>query len=345
MKKTIIAISVISSLSFNALAQKVDVAAANFETEKLITEQMVSIDASVQAALDALYSDAQIGDVVAYEYVAYEKQSNGTWAVIGGTSAALVAGLLSTNSSSTSGDELPVFPSISNPIETTPGDQLPTHPIPDNDLPVADGGMNKHHVQVNDNEIIVNGKTAGTFTNDNGKVTIHTATQDRYDIYVLDLGNGNIRIKGQDFHINEHGVIGKGHIFDTPNNDLPVVDGGIEKHHIQITDIDSERNTALIKVNGEVIGSMDYKDGQLFMYTKDGIQQYETEIISHDRLDNTFAKVGETWVMVNQEGVVTRIDRKKAESAVKNLDRSKIQNIDQNNLQRARTVINQRING
>ncbi|MGF1697140.1 hypothetical protein L4C54_15835 [Vibrio lamellibrachiae] len=110
MKKTLLAITMATLISAPAISApvKVDRALANQYTAELIEAQMNEIDARVLAQLNAQPSattTATVDDVV------YEKQSDGTWAAVGTVSATLLAGLLS-SSSSTGGqvDDLPDLP-------------------------------------------------------------------------------------------------------------------------------------------------------------------------------------------------------------------------------------------
>lgn len=122
MKKTLIALTVTATFSLSAFAApvQVDRELANSYTDQLIETQMTQIDASVLAQLNA-----QSSDVAVIDDVVYEKQSDGTWAAVGAASAALVAGLLSTSSSSDN--------------SVTP--ELPIQGSPDH-LPQVDGGDN-----------------------------------------------------------------------------------------------------------------------------------------------------------------------------------------------------------
>ncbi|NOH78263.1 hypothetical protein F0231_00750 [Vibrio sp. RE86] len=146
MKKTLIALTVTATFSLTAFAApvQVDRELANSYTDQLIETQMTQIDASVLAQLNA-----QSSDVAVIDDVVYEKQSDGTWAAVGAASAALVAGLLSTSSSSDNSvaPELPIHGSPDhlpheapvNPIET---EGLPSLPLPvDIDNPNVKWGM------------------------------------------------------------------------------------------------------------------------------------------------------------------------------------------------------------
>jgi len=147
MKKTILALTITATFSLPVLAApaQVDRQLANQQTEQLIQTQMSEIDASVLATLNA-----QNSNVAVVDDVVYEKQSDGTWAAVGAASATLVAGLLSSSSSSDSNSMTPELP-----IEVNPGhlphedpvnpieiDGLPTLPLPiDIDNPNVQWGM------------------------------------------------------------------------------------------------------------------------------------------------------------------------------------------------------------
>ncbi|MEZ9146299.1 hypothetical protein AB4138_18080, partial [Vibrio sp. 10N.286.52.C3] len=123
MKASLLAISISSVLAAPAFASapQVDVELANQQTLQLIDEQMNAIDASVQYKLNEQYANATPGTTATIDDVTYEKQSNGTWAAVGAASAALVAGLLSTSSSSNSDndvDYLPQHPDVD--VDATP---------------------------------------------------------------------------------------------------------------------------------------------------------------------------------------------------------------------------------
>ncbi|ARP37421.1 hypothetical protein [Vibrio syngnathi] len=123
MKASLLAISISSVLAAPAFASapQVDVELANQQTLQLIDGQMNAIDASVQYKLNEQYANATPGTTATVDDVTYEKQSNGTWAAVGAASATLVAGLLSTSSSSNSDngvDYLPQHPDVD--VDTTP---------------------------------------------------------------------------------------------------------------------------------------------------------------------------------------------------------------------------------
>ncbi|MFA0322264.1 hypothetical protein AB4561_20510, partial [Vibrio sp. 10N.222.55.A3] len=123
MKASLLAISISSVLAAPAFASapQVDVELANQQTLQLIDGQMNAIDASVQYKLNEQYANATPGTTATIDDVTYEKQSNGTWAAVGAASAALVAGLLSTSSSSNSDndvDYLPQHPDVD--VDATP---------------------------------------------------------------------------------------------------------------------------------------------------------------------------------------------------------------------------------
>ncbi len=122
MKATVLALSISAVFATQTFAsQTVDRAAANAATEALIADQMATIDASVQAALNAQYGDALPGEYAVIDDVTYEKQANGTWAVVGGASAAIIAGLFSTSTNSNGPNDAEIdFPNRSNPVEGTP---------------------------------------------------------------------------------------------------------------------------------------------------------------------------------------------------------------------------------
>ncbi|MEZ9205976.1 hypothetical protein AB6E95_00690, partial [Vibrio splendidus] len=133
MKKTILATTILSMISFGTLAQQVNVVEANKQTNALIENQISAIDASVLAQLEA-----QESSVAVVDGNLYQKDSEGGWAMVGATSAALVAGLFSgssSNTSSSNGSDLPGnLPNIDavNPVENTPANPIEATPDADN---------------------------------------------------------------------------------------------------------------------------------------------------------------------------------------------------------------------
>ena len=275
MKASLLAISISSVLAAPAFASapQVDVELANQQTLQLIDGQMNAIDASVQYKLNEQYTNATPGTTATIDDVTYEKQSNGTWAAVGAASAALVAGLL--NSSSSSQDSQ----SPTLPIEAIPDNEIPTSPTPSH--PIA-----------------------------------HTPT-------------------------------------NPIDKDRPVVDKPVEneKDIIQITDPNLERNDAVLMVNGEAVGTVEYKDDQITVFTKDGFHTYDVKVIDSENNDGKLVRIaGDTnadrqWVHINSEGVVTPIDAEKAKSRLQSIDRSKLQSIDPTKLQKAKSAIQQRLRG
>ncbi|MFS1468884.1 hypothetical protein BCU33_022800 [Vibrio lentus] len=123
MKASLLAISISSVLAAPVFASalQIDVELANQQTLQLIDGQMNAIDASVQYKLNEQYANATPGTTATVDDVTYEKQSNGTWAAVGAASATLVAGLLSTSSSSNNDngvDYLPQHPDVD--VDATP---------------------------------------------------------------------------------------------------------------------------------------------------------------------------------------------------------------------------------
>ncbi|MFA0114850.1 hypothetical protein AB4407_14420, partial [Vibrio sp. 10N.261.46.E11] len=127
MKASLLALTISSVLAAPTFAapSQVDVELANQQTLQLIDGQMKAVDASVQYKLNEQYANATPGTTAKVDDVTYEKQSNGTWAAVGAASAALVAGLLSSSSSSdgTKEHQIPTLP-----VETTPDNGLPISP-------------------------------------------------------------------------------------------------------------------------------------------------------------------------------------------------------------------------
>ncbi|WP_261816766.1 hypothetical protein [Vibrio gallicus] len=122
MKASILALSISTLLSASAFASatKVNLDAANSATDQLITSQMQAIDASVQHQLATKYANAQPGDIAIIDNDVYEQQPNGTWAAVGTASAALVAGMLSGSSNSSSDEFSPELPIYEEPTGNSP---------------------------------------------------------------------------------------------------------------------------------------------------------------------------------------------------------------------------------
>ncbi|MFA0252221.1 hypothetical protein AB4480_22560, partial [Vibrio sp. 10N.261.45.A4] len=166
MKKTILATTILSMISFGTLAQQVNVVEANKQTNALIENQISAIDASVLAQLEA-----QESSVAVVDGNLYQKDSEGGWAMVGATSAALVAGLFSGSSSNTSGSngsDLPGnLPNIDavNPVENTPAN--PIEATPD-----ADNGRQVDQIADNMWQVSTHGEVDGYLSIENGTVYV-----------------------------------------------------------------------------------------------------------------------------------------------------------------------------
>ncbi|PMG11930.1 hypothetical protein BCU98_03645 [Vibrio splendidus] len=166
MKKTILATTILSMISFGTLAQQVNVVEANKQTNALIENQISAIDASVLAQLEA-----QESSVAVVDGNLYQKDSEGGWAMVGATSAALVAGLFSgssSNTSSSNGSDLPGnLPNIDavNPVENTPAN--PIEATPD-----ADNGRQVDQIADNMWQVSTHGEVDGYLSIENGTVYV-----------------------------------------------------------------------------------------------------------------------------------------------------------------------------
>ncbi len=153
-------------ISFGTLAQQVNVVEANKQTNALIENQISAIDASVLAQLEA-----QESSVAVVDGNLYQKDSEGGWAMVGATSAALVAGLFSSSSSNTSGSngsDLPGnLPNIDavNPVENTPAN--PIEATPD-----ADNGRQVDQIADNMWQVSTHGEVDGYLSLENGTVYV-----------------------------------------------------------------------------------------------------------------------------------------------------------------------------
>ncbi|WP_337972467.1 hypothetical protein [Vibrio comitans] len=171
MKKTIIASTVLATLSFGSFAQSVNVEEANIQTQLLVDAQMAQIDARILEQLEN--QDAR---VVMIDDTVYEKDSQGVWTVVGTTSVALAAGLLSGSSSnsknsSTDGSiNLPEM-SPSNPVYNQPANPLEA-------TPEADNGRSIEKIAENAWTVSTHGELDGYIIHENGEFTIRNADGD-----------------------------------------------------------------------------------------------------------------------------------------------------------------------
>ncbi|HHF3071866.1 TPA: hypothetical protein ACPJ1I_003933 [Vibrio diabolicus] len=164
MTKTTIALAILTSITSVAQAKSVDREEANRQTNLAIKEQLFAIDAAVTSQLEAQNSTlATIGSTT------YEKQENGTWKIVGSTSLAVIAGVLSTSSStSTTG-----HPEITNPIE-----EIPVSPI--EATPEADNGRSVEKIADNAWVVKTHDQVDGYLTLEND--TIYLRDSERNEI-------------------------------------------------------------------------------------------------------------------------------------------------------------------
>ncbi|GAM54358.1 hypothetical protein JCM19231_2247 [Vibrio ishigakensis] len=339
MKASILALTISTALSANAFAQstKVDVQAANAETHELIDRQMRDIDASVQAQLKTTSSDTQAIDPASASNIVNKQESNSTWAAVGTASAALVAGMLSTSSSSNENpdDVIPSLPTAGNPDNELPGID-DDNSVPDNSQTVFTvyNGM----IAIDD-KLVGHINDAGQITDANG----NTVGQIRYpenaegDIVIV-LDNGDI------LKVIE---AGNGWVIDIDDS---IIDGDMDSPDAPKTFgevlYDETIDAALIVGDNGTIVSIN-SDGEYTVRI-----DYDTSIHGniHDhgdvtRLDNGFEIVTEngTYVVSSIEG---RLSIVLTDGGNPELHRSKLQNlqnVDQNKLQQVKAKVQNRL--
>ncbi len=263
MKASILAVTISSLLSAQAIAStpKVDVELANSYTNQIINEQMDGINASVQAQLDAQYANATPGTTAVIDDVTYEKQSNGTWAAIGGASAALVAGLLSSSSSSSDNpnDGLPSLPTVGHPDQELPeydggwDNTAPSFSSPgmdarfyfeDGEFKSTETGKRVAYVDDRNNVVLI--KEDGTRTkvgkvthdvgntqndtivsfNNGAELVVEKNDEGNAYAHTLTRANGDVYGWSADSGFYLKPIDGGWDLPATPDNDLPIVDGG-----------------------------------------------------------------------------------------------------------------------
>ncbi|PMO23938.1 hypothetical protein BCT15_08020 [Vibrio splendidus] len=374
MKASLLAISISSVLAAPvfASAPQVDVELANQQTLQLIDGQMNAIDASVQYKLNEQYANATPGTTATVDDVTYEKQSNGTWAAVGAASAALVAGLL--NSSSSSQDSQ----SPTLPIEAIPDNELPTSPAPshpiahtptnpiDKDRPVVDKPTdNTNPIMPIPGTDLVLDSTTGLVTKDG--VVVASVERDGLITATINIHGSDDVIKvwydanGVNIDWNNSTIDSGWGLVATPTNpidkDRPVVDkpADNENNHYQISGAreENEGHYGYFSVNGQEVAYLEYSDGQLVVNAYDSTvaKQYDVRVIDTETNGSKLVLIGGDntnegqLVRINPEGVVTPIDTEKAKSRLQSIDRSKLQSIDPTKLQKAKSAIQQRLRG
>ncbi|PMO93634.1 hypothetical protein BCS98_06515, partial [Vibrio breoganii] len=181
MKKTIIASTILTTLSFGSFAAQVNIEEANLQTHLLVENQMAQIDARTLELLDS-----QSGSVVTIDDTVYQKDAKGTWAVIGSTSAALAAGLLTSSSSSS---KKPVDGGVVLP-EVTPSNPVyhdPSNPI--QGTPEADNGRSVEKIAENAWSVSMHDELEGYIVLENGEFTIRNADGEYVGTWKPTLGN------------------------------------------------------------------------------------------------------------------------------------------------------------
>jgi uncharacterized protein YkuJ len=288
MKASFLAISISTIFATQAFATtSVDRALADAETQHLISNQMASLDASVQATLDKHFSNAKAGELATIDDITYEKKSNGTWTAVGAASATLVAGLLSSSSSSGNNNQTP-NPSL--PMEATPDNSLPwlDSDRPEMDAPTFDLPQLGEHqfVKIDDGSWLILAEHNSEFiarvdyvdaTNEQGshiQLTFKdgsTKTFDKGDLNgkpVFDkpiASNPDLDLPNQDVPGKDRPIVDKpadnspefgG---DRPEMDAPTFDLPQLGEH-QFVKIDDGSWLILAEHNGEFIARVDYVD-------------------------------------------------------------------------------------
>ncbi|PMN08646.1 hypothetical protein [Vibrio lentus] len=381
MKASLLAISISSVLAAPVFASalQIDVELANQQTLQLIDGQMNAIDASVQYKLNEQYANATPGTTATVDDVTYEKQSNGTWAAVGAASATLVAGLLSTSSSSNNDngvDYLPQHPDVD--VDATPrwspefGEDRPemeerdlTVKIINGEIHIIDENTSEWvgTVQRKDGEIIFrgNGDFEKTLVKVEGDLEANGSA-------ALVKGNGDwlatVERVDNGFEITS----GKGTIvIDSPRPTLPASpehpdmdfddtprwspDFGEDRPEME------ERDLTVKIINGEIhiidentsewVGTVQRKDGEL-VFIGNGDFEKTLLRVEGDVTSDQFSLVkgnGQWVATVSKIDDGVRIQTKNHDHVFdgSNIDRSKLQSIDPTKLQKAKSAIQQRL--
>ncbi|TKF45523.1 hypothetical protein [Vibrio lentus] len=381
MKASLLAISISSVLAAPvfASAPQVDVELANQQTLQLIGGQMNAIDDSVQYKLNEQYANATPGTTATVDDVTYEKQSNGTWAAVGAASATLVAGLLSTSSSSNSDngvDYLPQHPDVD--VDATPrwspefGEDRPemekrdlTVKIINGEIHVIDENTSEWvgTVQRKDGEIIFRGngdfeKTLVKVEGDleaNGSAAIvkgngeWLATVERVDSgFEITGSNGTIVVDSLRPSLPASPEHPDMDFDDTPRWSP---DFGEDRPEME------ERDLTVKIINGEIhiidentsewVGTVQRKDGEL-VFIGNGDFEKTLLRVEGDVTSDQFSLVkgnGQWVATVSKIDDGVRIQTKNHDHVFdgSNIDRSKLQSIDPTKLQKAKSAIQQRL--
>ncbi|PHX05295.1 hypothetical protein [Vibrio splendidus] len=279
--KTILATLVASSLSFNALAEKVDVVAANQATQKAIISQMDAIDASVLAKLNA-----QNERVVELNGVTYEQDEKGVWAVVGASALGLTAALLS---GSTGGSGSPDDNGI-------PDYDFETGAVPDGEGQEGVNGWSVANGQIYYNGVeTLNPMADGTLVNQSGDV-VGTYVKAGEGYFIYDM-NGNPHAawtKDNGFVLANTPDVDFGPITDGDGvsdqgpgaQGITIVDGGIFKGGEKIGFIAADGNVNLYNLDGSegnfTIGTAKY-NGEGTLVGIDGVNGNNV-VIRPDRI-------------------------------------------------------------
>ncbi len=383
MKVSLLAISISSVLAAPvfASAPQVDVELANQQTLQLIDGQMNAIDASVQYKLNEQYANATPGTTATLDDIAYEKQSNGTWAAVGAASATLVAGLLNTSSSSNSDngtDYLPQNPDVE--VDVTPrwapefGEDRPemeerdlTVTIINGEIHVIDTNTSEWvgTVQRKDGEIIFRGngdfeKTLVKVEGDlesNGTAAIikgngeWLATVERVDSgFEITGTNGTIVVNSLRPNLPASPEHPDMDFDDTPRwspefgEDRPEM----EERALTVKIINGEIHV-IDENTSEWVGTVQRKDDEL-VFIGNGDFKKTLLRVEGDVTSDQFSlvKANGQWVAtVSKIDDGVRIQTKNHDHVFdgSNIDRSKLQSIDPTKLQKAKSAIQQRLRG
>ncbi|OEE31262.1 hypothetical protein A1QO_14165 [Vibrio genomosp. F10 str. ZF-129] len=266
MKKTILATSILSMISFGTFAQQVDVAKANQQTRIVIDTQMAEIDASVIAKLEAHNSS-----IAAVDGHLYEKDSQGGWAMVGATSAALFAGLVSGSSSNTSGSNNSDLPGNLPIIDAT-------NPVVN--APDADNGRQIDQIADNMWQVSTHGEIDG----------------------YLSIENGTVYVRDSDYTLVTEWTPTLGHpIHNNPSNPIEATPDADNGRQVAKVGDNVWMMTTHEEVDGYIVDERQHNDG-VKIYDENGtLINHITGDISADGGHIESTKGGEIHITVDRE--------------------------------------------
>ncbi|WP_123766766.1 hypothetical protein [Vibrio maerlii] len=286
MKASILAVTISSLLSAHAIAStpKVDVELANSHTNQLITDQMGFVDASVQAQLNAQHANAVAGTTATLDDVNYEKQANGTWAAVGAASATLVAGLLSSSSTSSNSDGNDTPPAL--PLDSLAMDDLGTWEGDNSGYVLTVAGESIH---VDAENVVDNGNGTATITVDDQKLTLGINGDTIYwvdqvehpEVEAPEFGDDRPEMEERDLTVKI--VNGEIHIIDENTSEwvgtvqrkdgelVFIGNGDFNKTLLKVEgDLEADGTAAIVKGNAEWVATIERVDNGFELTGKNG---------------------------------------------------------------------------